>query len=203
MHPRPITEDEERRAIDLLARGFQDDPIMRFLAADKGSMLDRPRRFYQANLRLCQRNGRVDVLPDMKGVCMWLSPGKTDIGLRQLLESGLLWATIGMGLASMRRFHAMYSVVEPMIERATREPCWLLQLIAVDPASQGQGLGGSLMRPVLEEADATGVSCYLESGNERNLSFYLRHGFEIAEEVQVPDGPRVWGMLRKPSSPQA
>ena len=208
MHPRPMIKGEETLIVDLLSRVFQDDPLMRFLVADTGAMLERPRRFYEANLRLCQQNDRVDVLPDIQGVCMWLPPGKTDIGFRPLLRSGLLrsgllQATVGMGLTSMRRFYAMYRVIEPIAEKATSDPCWVLHMIAVDPDSQGQGLGGSLIRPVLEEADAAGVNCFLESGNERNLSFYLRRGFEVAEEVQVPDGPRVWGMLRRPSSPEA
>ena len=203
IHPRPMIKGEETLIVDLLSRVFQDDPLMRFLVAEQEAMLERPRRFYEANLRLCQQNGRVDVLPDMQGVCMWLPPGKTDIGFRQLLQSGLLRATVGMGLKSIRRFYTMYRVVEPIAKKATVDPCWILHMIAVDPASQDQGLGGSLIRPVLEEADSAGVNCFLESGNERNLSFYLRRGFEVAEEVQVPDGPRVWGMLRRPSSPEA
>ena len=73
---------------------------------------------------------------------------------------------------------------------------FITDLYAFESLEQGH------VRDLRKMADDAGVNCYLESGNERNLSFYLRHGFEVAEEVQVPDGPRVWGMLRRPSSPK-
>jgi len=87
-----------------------------------------------------------------------------------------------------------------MTKQVVPDAYWLLLFLAVDPAMQGRGLGGNLIRPVLHQADKDGVACYLDSGNERNLPFYERHGFEVAGEVQVPDGPRVWGMIRTPST---
>ena len=150
-------------------------------------------------IRLGRRDGRVDVLPDLTGVGIWLRPGRTDVNLRQMLASGLLWNTVRMGLASIRRFNTMYSAVSPMNKRVVSEPHWVLVFLGIDPDMQGQGLGGTLIRPVLEIADRDGRNCFLESANERNLSFYRRHGFEVKEEVQVPNGPRIWGMLRRPS----
>ncbi len=50
---------------------------------------------------------------------------------------------------------------------------------------QGKGVGGALMRPVLEHCDAEGIPCYLESSKERNLPFYRRHGFEVVEELSA------------------
>ena len=71
---------------------------------------------------------------------------------------------------------------------------------AVD--QQGKGVGGALMRPVLEHCDAEGIPCYLESSKERNLPFYRRHGFEVVEEVRLPDdGPLLWTMWREPKPP--
>jgi hypothetical protein len=47
-------------------------------------------------------------------------------------------------------------------------------------------------------ADAEGMPAYLESSNERNLALYARHGFEVASEVAIPGGPRIWPMWREP-----
>ena len=199
MVARPIEDGEEPAVVDLLARVFQDDPNIQFLVADRGSTLERPRGLYEAMIRLGRRDGRVDVLPDLTGVGIWLRPGRTDVNLGQMLASGLLWNTVRMGIASMRRFNTMYSAVSPMNKRVVSEPHWVLVFLGIDPDMQGQGLGGTLIRPVLEIADGEGRNCFLESANERNLSFYRRHGFEVKEEVQVPNGPRIWGMLRLPS----
>lgn len=193
---RPLREDEVDTTAELMARSFEEDPLMVYLAGGKGSKRNRQLSFYRASIRMGLRSGRVDVLEDGSGVAVWLSPGKTDIGLRQMVQSGMLQAALGMGLMSIRRFFAMYRSVDPMTRSVIQDPYWLLLILAVDPEMQGQGLGGSLIRPVLELADADGVPCYLDSGNERNLSFYRRHGFEVAGEAQVPDGPHVWGMVR-------
>ena len=196
--PRSLKQSEIGPATDLLAETFEHDPLMLFLAADKGSMLQRPWRFYEANIRLGLRDGRVDVLDDMHGIAVWLRPGRTAISPGQLLRSGMLRATLGMGFASVGRFMAIDREVRPMTKRVVPDAYWLLLFLAVHPARQGQGLGGTLIAPVLDQADEDGVACYLESGNELNLAFYERRGFEVADQVQVPNGPKVWGMIRAP-----
>ena len=71
-----------------------------------------------------------------------------------------------------------------------REPHWYLASLGTAVEQQGKGVGGALMRPVLEHCDAEGIPCYLESSKERNVPFYRRHGFEVVEEVPLPgDGP--------------
>jgi ribosomal protein S18 acetylase RimI-like enzyme len=88
--------------------------------------------------------------------------------------------------------------IEPTHERLVPEPHWYLMILGVDPPHQGRGVGGTLIRPTLARADAEGVRCYLETAKERNLAFYRRHGFEVAAEDDVPDGPHVWMMTREP-----
>ncbi|MFW9827259.1 MAG: hypothetical protein ACFFEY_06710 [Candidatus Thorarchaeota archaeon] len=40
---------------------------------------------------------------------------------------------------------------------------------------------------------------YLETNNEKNLSFYQRYGFEIIEHTIIPETyVPLWCMLRKP-----
>ncbi len=55
------------------------------------------------------------------------------------------------------------------------------------------------MRPVLAQADADGLLCYLETANPRNLPLYQRHGFQVVAEVDLPKGgPCIWTMKREP-----
>lgn len=55
------------------------------------------------------------------------------------------------------------------------------------------------MAPVLERCDREGLPAYLEASSARNRALYLRHGFEVVEEVHLPaDGPPVWLMWRNP-----
>jgi GNAT superfamily N-acetyltransferase len=75
------------------------------------------------------------------------------------------------------------------------EPCWFLDLVAVAPAAQGQGLGRALVRHGLDRARADGYPAFLETGTPGNVPFYQSLGFQIVDEQQAPDGgPVIWFM---------
>jgi ribosomal protein S18 acetylase RimI-like enzyme len=80
------------------------------------------------------------------------------------------------------------------------EPHWYLPLIGVDPSHQARGYGSMLMKHALERCDREEKLAYLESSNPRNLSLYIRHGFELIGTIQVADAPPVFPMRRKPRS---
>ncbi|MGW5384523.1 hypothetical protein [Nocardia sp. NPDC003963] len=49
----------------------------------------------------------------------------------------------------------------------------------------------------MQGAEQAGVRAFLETSAERNLRFYRRLGFEVTDEVAIPDsGPTTWCMLR-------
>jgi len=73
-----------------------------------------------------------------------------------------------------------------------------LAVLGVDPGAQGSGVGSSLLAPGLELCDREGLAAYLETGKERNLAFYGRHGFEVTGQLTLPRGPTVWLMRREP-----
>jgi GNAT superfamily N-acetyltransferase len=83
-------------------------------------------------------------------------------------------------------------------ENHPAEPHYYLFLLGTRPGWQGQGLGSALMRPMLERCDRDGVPAYLEATSEGNRRLYLRHGFEVTEELLLPDGPPLWRMWRAP-----
>ena len=105
------------------------------------------------------------------------------------------------GWSAYRRFDRNQAVAYKMHRRHAPEDHWYLWAIGVDPGSQGEGIGGRLLQPVLASASASGTPCYLETHNERNVRFYQKHGFRVVCEERVPKGgPRVRAMLRYPGS---
>lgn len=71
-------------------------------------------------------------------------------------------------------------------------------MIGVEPYAQGRGLGGALMRHAVARCDEEELPAYLESTNPRNISLYVRFGFEILGEIREGACPVVTPMLRKP-----
>ena len=51
---------------------------------------------------------------------------------------------------------------------------------------------------MLDDCDRDEVPAYLETGTERNVAFYVRHGFKVTEELRLPKGPPIWLMWRDP-----
>ena len=62
-------------------------------------------------------------------------------------------------------------------------------MLGTEPEWQGHGAGSAIIAPVLERCDREGERVYLESSKERNIPFYMRHGFEVTEEMHVPRRP--------------
>jgi GNAT superfamily N-acetyltransferase len=87
---------------------------------------------------------------------------------------------------------------EACVRHLPDEPVWYLQILGVDPAGQGSGVGSALMRASLEMVNRTGMPAYLETGTERNVRFYQRFGFAVREaSLQLaPMGPTHWTMIR-------
>jgi GNAT superfamily N-acetyltransferase len=71
-------------------------------------------------------------------------------------------------------------------------------LIGIDPAHQGKGLGGTLIKQATDICDRDGALAYLESSNLRNVPLYERHGFEVLGTIQAGQSPTIVPMLRKP-----
>ncbi len=186
-------------AAHVLARAFQHDPLMNFLYPDSSRYPESPSRFYQANIQMGMLNGEVQTTAAMEGVAVWISPGNSDFSVGTLLKSGFLTAILFAKPRTWIRFIKMANHIEKANKPILARPHWHLMMIGIEPSRQGQGLGGTLLQPMLSRADAEGMPCMLESGNERNLKFYKRYGFEIALQDQIPNGgPRFWVMVREP-----
>lgn len=63
---------------------------------------------------------------------------------------------------------------------------------------QGQGLGSTLIRAVLDRCDADGMPAYLEATSEDNRRLYAQHGFVDTQQIVIRDSPPLFCMWRDP-----
>jgi GNAT superfamily N-acetyltransferase len=144
------------------------------------------------DLRVAQ--GNVWVSDDLASVAMWEGPNGADDTPRRTEE---LWARYSM-LAGERARERLLAYRDAVAVAASADPHWYLGVLATHPARQGEGLASTLLAPVLDEADRTGIACCLETSTEANRRFYARRGFTEATDVVLPHGPRTWWMRRPP-----
>lgn len=179
----------DRRPISrTLASAFEADPVIRWLMPTRS----RDARMFRAlAAHVHAAPGCADVALDngnAVGAALWDPPGH-HLPLRQALL-GFVRLLAAMGPSSFRRgamLEAAFSEARPA------ESVWYLaQLGATTP---GQGIGSALLAHRL--ARITGPA-YLESSNQRNVPLYQRFGFEVVQEISLPQGgPTLWTMLRR------
>jgi ribosomal protein S18 acetylase RimI-like enzyme len=133
-----------------------------------------------------------------RGAALWSPPGRWRVPVDAQLRMGPRLVRI-FGLRHMRRI--LRGLHEIEVRHPDEVPHWHLGILGTDPEHQGRGVASAVMAPVLARCDAEARPAYLESSKHANIAFYRRYGFEVTEEISLPDGPMVWGMWREPQHP--
>ena len=186
-----VAASEERQAVlQTLMLAFAADPLVRWLTPKAETFLGMMMPFFDAYGGRAFEHGTAYVAEEGRAAALWLPAGvepdvETMAGLMQESADPEVRDDAFAVLEAMGRFHP-------------ESPCWYLPIIGADPAHQGQGLGAALMKHALQRCDGEGQVAYLESSNERNVTLYQRHGFEIMGQIQQGSSPVVTPMIRLP-----
>lgn len=189
---------QSARVAGVLARAFQEDPLMAAALPDEERRARSLPRLIALNTRYAARYGEVYATPDMEGAAVWLPPGRTHISLTGMLRVGAGAAPLRVRWASLRRLRALEAQTDRLHQQHAPMPHWYLSQIGVEPALQGRGYGGKLLVPLLARMDAERMPCYLDTAREGNVALYQHYGFVVAAESNLGDGLRIWAMLRQP-----
>lgn len=196
-----LARDQAREAGNVLSRAFWDDPMITWLLPDEGHRAKANPEFFHSGALIGLNGGDAwATFGKVDGAAIWMPPGKHELSDELLMQSGFEATSEALGPEAMEKFGVLMAVTGEQHEAIMHsEPHWYLLILGVEPARQGQGVGGDLIRPVLARADEAGLPCYLETMKERNLAFYGKHGFEVANAFEVPEGgPMTWFMRRAP-----
>ncbi len=203
-------------ASQVLSRAFFNDPMMLYYLPDPGVRLRVLPVFMRFMTRYCLAHGEVWTTPGLDGLACWLGPGQTGLS-----AWGLVWAGIGVvplraawnflrqpqtdgsSPLSVRQLIRRVSQAEGRLDEIHQQIVpgrhWYLMTLGVDSDRQGQGIGSRLIAPQLERARLAGLPCYLETGTELDVAFYIKNGFQVAhQEVIQPGNLNMWAMVRWP-----
>ncbi|CAN5703404.1 GNAT family N-acetyltransferase [soil metagenome] len=198
----PLRPDLLSDAVDVLSRSFSDNPNFKDLFPDDKVRVQSLPHVQHACVLDAFRSGYVHAaIQDNKvlGTAVWLPSGAFPLSpLRQLRTAPDMFRIMARSPRSLPRLICFASA---MAELHPTQPYWYLEVIGVDPAAQGMGIGARLLKHGIALADEAGQACYLETMTERNVAWYEEFGFEArkSEVSFVPNGPPNWTMLRRPS----
>lgn len=193
---RRATAGDLPRMAELLATSFMDDPVfVHMLPLDMHQRAARLRRFFAMELPRSQAEGGAWTTADGAGAAIWYQPGHWKPSLWQTLRQ-----VPGMLRILGRQASLAGRILAQMQEHHPATPHWYLLYVGVQADRRGQGIGSSLLQPVLEACDQQHLPAYLEATNERNRALYLRHGFADRQELELPSGgPALRPMWREPN----
>jgi ribosomal protein S18 acetylase RimI-like enzyme len=182
--------------IGVLCDGFADYSIMRYVLGEEGDYPARLRTligFFAGNRFL--RNDAIigaSVDGELRGVALCSLPDRVSPPeMDQLRER--TWAALGP--AARARYDRCVEVWTPL---GVAVPNVHLNMIAVPPRFQGQGLGRALLDAVhalsLERDDSRGVTLTTEV--EANVALYRHVGYEVMGRGTIAPGLETWGRYR-------
>ena len=194
MAVRPVRDEDVDPLAVALMHAFEDDPVTRWVYAREARRRVWSERFFRWQLRRLPRQEVSWTTDDGRGgAALWALPGRWREDTRETLS--LLRQTLPGVLPRLPRILRGLGQVEA---RHPAERHLYLAVLGVDPERQGEGVGSQLIRPGLELCDREHLPAYLETGKERNLAFYGRHGFAVLDKIHLPKGPPVWFLWREP-----
>ena len=193
--------DRLAEAASVLARSFHDNPNFVHLFPDERARARALPHLQQTCLRDTLGFGHVyaaTLRGELVGVAAWLPPGAFPLSPRRQLRA--LPGTVRMLAASPVSIPRLLRFMAGVTRLHPAQPYWYLEVVGVEPAARGLGVGTRLLEPILARADEAGQPCYLETMTERNVAWYGKLGFEVREAGVsfTPGGPPNWTMLRHP-----
>ncbi|MGW5197123.1 GNAT family N-acetyltransferase [Streptomyces spiralis] len=198
---RAAGEDDRELVVRLLDEAFQDDPVSGWVFPGEDYRRATHPRLMAAFTDVVLAEGWIDVTEDGSACALWLSMPAGDApedgaGPDQADEAVRMREAVDPANRRVEEITRLMTESHP----ADRAHAYLW-MIGVVPARQGQGLGGALIRHVLDRCDREGLSAYLEASSERSTRLYERLGFAFTgRTLALPDGPRMWPMWREPAT---
>ncbi|MFT7599682.1 MAG: ribosomal protein S18 acetylase RimI-like enzyme [Acidimicrobiales bacterium] len=198
MTTRLVRRTDLRAVTALLTRSFAEDPLFGWFFPDPATRSVLTGAWMRNSVELSMHTGHAFVSVDEAGTpvaaALWCPP---DVELFDTDGFRPRWSLL-VG-ANPTRVEELREGLGLLAAAHPHEPGhFYLNTIGVDPDRRSQGLGRPLMQRVLTVADREHVPCYLESSSELNVSFYVRHGYKVIDQIELPNGPIIRALWREP-----
>ncbi len=187
---RIATKSEEDSVLAVLTLAFSADPGVRWYFTAPPQFYTYFPEFSRAYGGKAFDHKAAYYVGDYAGAALWLPPDvePDNDEIVSVMQDAL----------SEEKLALVGEFIERVEKSHPTEPYWELTVLGVEPAQQGEGYGKLLIDPVLAECDREETPAFLISSNVQNLSFYIRHGFEIVDTIQLPTMPPFFPMRREP-----
>lgn len=136
---------------------------------------------------------------ELNGFAVWLPMGFEGSKPLPFIFCGGAKIAFEAGPGIIKRLVSYEDFAMKLKKRYTGNTDWYLYNLSVAKKAQGKGIASKLLRPMLDFCDDENMVAYLETSKDINVGVYRHFGFELMEEVPVPESDIMhYAMVRKP-----
>lgn len=198
--------DLREQMLRLFVRAFSGEPMFVYMFPDPARRPAQVRWSVERKWALMAPRYRLVLALQgdiVRGLSWWYAPGTAiTSSVASQLAAGYAWAPFRFGLSVFGRMYRCGGQEQQLLQRIAAEPNWLLDVIAVDPDAGRAGIGGRLLQPVFDRADANGEPSWVITHNLRNVGFYAKNGYMLQFEEPVFESGPIAYVLRWPPAPR-
>ncbi|MCE7740214.1 MAG: GNAT family N-acetyltransferase [Candidatus Heimdallarchaeota archaeon] len=201
-----VQRKDIEKATMVLTRAFQEDPLVCLIYPNAEERMKFTPFLWRYLIKDGLKCGKVySPTNKIEGVAKWLPPGKEHMGIWRSIRSGAL--SMGRAMSkqkderkrSTREIKQLTDIILKKHKEIMKEPHWYLASIGIEPKYQGKGYGSALIKPMLEYIEKEGYPVYLETNFQGNVGLYEHLGFEVIDEMKIPETEITnWGMIKEP-----
>lgn len=167
--------------VNILVDTFMDNKSVNYIIKQDTKRQQRIRMLMEYSYDLCNQFGEVLLTDDKKACALIIFPDKKRTTFKSLLADFKLMVSC-TGLRNVRKAIKREAIIK---KNHPSIPLIYLWFIGVSTSEQNKGRGTILLKQILEKSKAEGRPVILETSTEKNLPWYLKHGFTIYKELDL------------------
>lgn len=179
------------RILSILSESFYENRSIRYVVRQDSKRDERTRRLMDYSYKVCSAFGENWISEDNNACALVLLPSKKKTTFQSIFWDVQL-ATSVIGLGNVLNVTNREGTIK---KHHPTTPFAYLWYIGVDPQHQSKGIGGQLLKELIEEYEQRNLPLYLETSTLRNIPWYKKYGFETYQKIDLS---YELFMLRKP-----
>ena len=172
--------EHKERIIEILAECFDRNKSVNWIVKQDDKRKERVKVLLDYSVDICLNSDLVFLTDDLAGVILCHSSDDRLPVLQETLLSLKLILKV-TGLAGIVKAFKREKYIRSFHPREEYIYIWF---IGVDKTARRRGVGGTLVKHILEISNHGKRPVYLETSVEENLAFYQHFGFELYKEAE-------------------
>ena len=170
---------DRKSVVSSLTASFVDNKSVNYIIKQDKKKKHRIRKLMEYSFDYCFWFGEILLSDDKKACALIIYPEKKKTTLKSIFADIKLIAGC-TGLINAQKAMKREAAIKTIHPSTSFTYLWF---IGVNPSDQNKGAGTVLLKQILEKSKAEGRPVILETSTERNLPWYMKHGFTIYKEL--------------------